>query len=56
MKTPFTKEELKIMRKHNVPEIVAYNRVHFQKWAMERALTEKLNYSKNRRKERQTDK
>lgn len=50
MRTPFTTEELKIMRQHNVPETVAYNRFHFQKWTKQRAITEKLNYSKGRRK------
>lgn len=50
MKTPFTKEELKIMRQHNVPYLVAYNRVDLLDWTKQRAITEKLHYGKGRRK------
>lgn len=50
MITPFTTEELKIMRKHNIPYFVAYNRVDLLKWDKQRAITEKLHYGKGRRK------
>ena len=53
MKNPFTNEDKKVMRQHNVPYSVAYARVNLLKWDKQRAITEELNYSKTRRKERQ---
>ena len=50
MITPFTTQELKTMRKHNIPYLVAYNRVDLLKWDKQRAITEKLHYGKGRRK------
>lgn len=52
MKTPFTNEDRKIMKKHNVPYSVAYSRVNLLKWDKQRAITEKLHYEKGRRKVR----
>ena len=50
MTTPFTNEDRRIMQKHNVPYLVAYNRVDLLKWDKQRAITEKLHYGKGRRK------
>lgn len=50
MATPFTNEDRRIMQKHNVPYLVAYNRVDLLKWDKQRAITEKLHYGKGRRK------
>lgn len=55
MTTPFTNEDRKIMRKHNVPYDVAYNRFKFRNWDKERAMTEKLHYGKGRRKVRRVN-
>lgn len=52
MKTPFTNEDRRIMKKHNVPYLVAYNRVKCQEWDKHRAMTEELHYGKGRRKVR----
>lgn len=48
----FTKEELKIMKKHNVPASVAYNRIYILKYDRFLAITKPLGYGKGRRKER----
>lgn len=50
MVTPFTNEEMKIMRQHNVPYPVAYSRVNILHWDRQRAITEGLHYGKGRRK------
>lgn len=50
MVTPFTNEDRRIMKKHNVPYDVAYNRYKYQKWDKERAITEALHFGKGRRK------
>lgn len=47
----FTNEEVKIMKKHNVPASVAYNRIHILKYERSIAITKLLGYGKGRRKE-----
>ena len=51
MKETFTDEEKKIMRKHNVPEMLAYQRYRIDGWEKERAITTPLTKGKNKKKE-----